>query len=54
MEGCLLCIDLNKKLEQHININSEEWQELNIQYLIEKHLWSMVGIEFSMNVWYKN
>lgn len=45
MEGCLLCLNVNKNLEQIININSKEWQELNIQYLIEKHLWPMVGIE---------
>ncbi|KAM7341945.1 uncharacterized protein ACRADG_009538 [Cochliomyia hominivorax] len=41
MEGCILCLEINKELIDAITINSKEWHELNVLNLIEKHLWSM-------------
>ncbi|KAM7345538.1 transcription factor grauzone-like [Cochliomyia hominivorax] len=38
MDKCLLCLS---EQELFININSNEWKELNVKLLIEKHLWPM-------------
>lgn len=43
MEQCLLCLETAKESEECIQVNSEKWNEQEIKYLIEKHLWPMVS-----------
>lgn len=44
MEGCLLCLEIDKDFVECIKVDSTQWQELNIKTLIEKHLWIMVSV----------
>ncbi|KAI8128860.1 hypothetical protein FF38_14087 [Lucilia cuprina] len=41
MDSCLLCLELNKNLENCIKTNSTQWQELNVTKVLEKHFWPM-------------
>ncbi|XP_037824139.1 zinc finger protein 208-like [Lucilia sericata] len=38
MDKCLLCLSMDKLF---ITINSLQWQEFNVKFLITKHLWPM-------------
>lgn len=44
MDECLLCLEVFKGFEGGIKVNSTQWQDLNIQNLIEKHLWCIVSM----------
>lgn len=43
MEQCLLCLETRKESDDYIQVNSEKWNQQEIKYLIEKHLWPMVS-----------
>lgn len=43
MNRCLLCLGTNVGNECCIQINSIDWQNLNIENIINKHLWSVVS-----------
>lgn len=43
MEMCLLCLEVEKVLGSNIKVDSIQWQTENIQFLIEKYLWSIVS-----------
>lgn len=41
---CLLCLEMNEDVEDGwIQVNSKQWQELDVAKLIEKHLWAIVS-----------
>lgn len=46
--NCLLCLKVNENVGNGITINSIEWQELNIQYKVEKYLWKMVSFVYKV------
>ncbi|XP_065367482.1 transcription factor grauzone-like [Calliphora vicina] len=39
--NCLLCLKIIENVNNRITINSTQWQELNIQFIVEKYLWKM-------------
>lgn len=43
MDSCLLCLQVPNETKDGIIVNSLEWQELEIQNIIEKHFWSMAS-----------
>uniref|UniRef100_A0A1A9VTA2 C2H2-type domain-containing protein n=1 Tax=Glossina austeni TaxID=7395 RepID=A0A1A9VTA2_GLOAU len=45
MDKCLLCLETDLEFEPNIKVDSREWEELNIEYIIEKHLWPINNIE---------
>ena len=45
MNRCLLCLESTVYNECCIPINSTEWQDLNIENIIEIHLWSVVSYQ---------
>lgn len=49
MENCLLCLELQKEFVETVGSNSKMWQELNVTYILEKHLWPMVSERLPKN-----
>lgn len=42
MRSCILCLKTSIDGGNFIPIKSPEWLQMNIEYIIEKHLWTIV------------
>uniref|UniRef100_A0A1A9WK05 C2H2-type domain-containing protein n=1 Tax=Glossina brevipalpis TaxID=37001 RepID=A0A1A9WK05_9MUSC len=45
MDKCLLCLETDLEFELNIKVDSIQWEEFNIECIIEKHLWPINNIE---------
>ncbi|XP_065358027.1 transcription factor grauzone-like [Calliphora vicina] len=48
--NCLLCFKVSENIKEILTVNSADWQEQNIQHIVEKYLWKMEHIKIDSHV----